>query len=321
MSEKRAPLLHVLERAVEMGQQTQNDKRSGQMNMFGGGAQVSRPAAIADTLPDVDELPSADLLKFEKELLGFYITSHPLTEHQMAMEQYSTATTREAMNLGEGVEVTIGGMINRVKKSVTRTGRSAGMQMANITLEDLEGQIDCTIWAEQFADLVKRFPDLVSLENIVFVRGKIDRRRETPCIIVNDMLPVTESIPRLTTAIAVKLDRLKHSPQTVSQLGPVLKGHGGNLRVYLQVESPQSQKVLLQLNKELSVRPSKRLVEDVEALLGSGSVQLRGDGARRLKRLEQQKLFADAAVVDEAPAMSEEAAMASMDAEIGDEIA
>src|SRR5262249_50648628 len=163
---------------------------------------------------DVDELPSADLLKFEKELLGFYITSHPLTEHQMALEHYSTTSTRDAVNLSEGSEVTIGGMINRVKKTVTKTGRSAGMQMANITLEDLEGQIDCTIWAEQLENLVKRFPDMVAMESIVFVKGKIDKRRETPCLIVNDMLPVSEAVTKLTTAIAVKLDRAKHNADT-----------------------------------------------------------------------------------------------------------
>src|SRR5262249_52646427 len=142
MSEKRAPLLFAVERAVEMGQQHQADKRNGQLNMFGAppaGPNVARQV-VGDALPVVDELPSADLLKFEKELLGFYITSHPLTEHQNSLEQYSTATTRETMHLSEGSEVTIGGMINRVKKSVTKMGRSAGMQMANITLEDLEGQ-------------------------------------------------------------------------------------------------------------------------------------------------------------------------------------
>jgi DNA polymerase-3 subunit alpha len=219
--------------------------------------------------------------------------------------------------MGEGTEVMIGGMINRVKKSVVKNGRSAGMQMANITLEDLEGQIDCTIWAEQLADFVKRYPDMVAMESIVFVRGKIDKRRETPCLIVNDMLPVNEAVAKLTTAVAVKLDRARHSPQTLSELAPVLKAHAGNLRVYLQVETPQAQKVLLQLGKPLSVRPSRRFVEDVEQLLGSGTVQLRGEGARRLKRLEQQKLFAETAVAEEPPATAastEDAAVAAMDA-------
>jgi hypothetical protein len=87
------------------------------------------------------------------------------------------------------------------------------------------------------------------------------------------------------------------------------------LRVYLQVETLAAQKVLLQLNKSLSVRPSKKLIEDVEQLLGAGSVQLRGDGARRLKRLEQKKLFAEEAAVEEPALVSEDAAMASMDAE------
>ena len=99
-------------------------------------------------MPSIDELPSQDLLKFEKDLLGFYITSHPLTEHQADLDRYSTATTREALLLSEGIEVTIGGMISRVKKVITRNGRSAGMPMAIITLEDLEGQIDATAFAE-----------------------------------------------------------------------------------------------------------------------------------------------------------------------------
>src|SRR5262249_1413520 len=115
VSSKRAPLLEVLERAVEMGQQHQHDKRSGQMNMFGGGAaaETTQSAAqvMGDTLPNVPELPSADLLKFEKELLGFYITSHPLTEHQNLMERYTTYSTRESMNCAEGAEVMIGGML------------------------------------------------------------------------------------------------------------------------------------------------------------------------------------------------------------------
>ena len=103
---KRAQLLHVLDRAVEMGQQTQNDKRMGQLSMFGGpapAATATRPAA--DGLPDVEELPRADLLKLEKELLGFYITSHPLTEHQTAIDRFATHSTRQAMACAEGMDV------------------------------------------------------------------------------------------------------------------------------------------------------------------------------------------------------------------------
>src|SRR5205807_2205668 len=146
-------LLAILDRAVEMGQQAQQDKRAGQLNMFSSPAAQSAARPLADALPEVDELPDAELLKFEKELLGFYITSHPLTEHQVAVEHYSTASSKEATTCSEGTEITIGGMINRVKKSVTKNGRSAGMMMAMITLEDLEGQIDGVLFAETLADV------------------------------------------------------------------------------------------------------------------------------------------------------------------------
>jgi DNA polymerase-3 subunit alpha len=201
---------------------------------------------------------------------------------------------------------------------VTKTGRSAGMPMAIITLEDLEGQIDAVIWAEQFADLSKKHPDMIKLEQIVFVRGKIDRRRETPCLVVNDVTPVSEAVRKLTTAIAVKVNRGHGELESVGKLAPLLKQHAGNLRVYLQVETDQAQKVLIQLGKDLSVRPSQKLVDEVEHLLGDGSVQLRGEGARRLKRLEQKKLFAEEAAVAEEPtaAMDEAAVLAAMDAQM-----
>jgi hypothetical protein len=120
----------------------------------------------------------------------------------------------------------------------------------------------------------------------------------------------------------VKLDRSIHTPDTIAHLAPVLKSHAGNLRVYLQVDTDRSRRVLLQLGKELSVRPSVKLVEEVESLLGNGAVQLRGDGSRRLKRIEQQKLFVeDTAGTEGTAAVSgEEPAMPEMDAQTAEDM-
>ena len=313
VSPRRAPLMHALDRAFEMGLQAQQDKRAGQMNFFGA---ADSPLAASQSppppLPDVPEFPGADLLKFEKEYLGFYITSHPLTEHQAAIERYTTATTKECMNLSEGVEVTLGGMINRVKKSVTKTGRSAGQAMAMITIEDLDGQIDGVLFADALADVNKKYPGAVEVESIVFLRGRIDRRRETPSIIVSDVIPVSESISRLTTGVALKLDESRHTADLIPQLQPIFKRNAGNVRVYLQVAT-QTQKVVLQLGKDYCVRPARGLVDDLEQILGSGAVQLIGDGLRRQKRLEQQKLFKEesAAVETGASSSTEDDALAA----------
>jgi DNA polymerase-3 subunit alpha len=295
---KRAQLLAVLERAFEMGQQSQQDKRMGQMNMFGGGG----PAAsrvLADALPDMDELPDAELLKFEKELLGFYISSHPLTEHQVALEHFSTASTREAMNCSEGTEVTIGGMINRLKKSVTKNGRSAGMTMAMITLEDLEGQIDGVLFAETLADVLKKYPDCIGVEKIVFLRGKVDRRRETPSIVVNEAIPVEEAISRLTTSLGLRLDPGRHSGEIAGQLDPLLRRYKGNTEVYVQISTNPNQRVILRLDRERFVRPSMELKEELAQLLGADCVQFSGAGTRRRKKQAQEALFKEEAAQEE----------------------
>jgi DNA polymerase-3 subunit alpha len=302
---KRAQLLQVLDRAVEMGQQSQLDKRMGQMNMFAGasnGGGATR--VIADALPDMDELPDAELLKFEKELLGFYITSHPLTEHQVALENFSTVSTKEATSCGEGVEVTIGGMISRVKKSVTKNGRSAGMSMAMITLEDLDGQIDGVLFAETLADITKRYPESVSLERIVFLRGKIDRRRETPSLMVNDLIPIEEAIPKLTTSLGLKLDPSRHAPTLTAELDPLLRRHKGNTEVYLQIATTPTTRVVMKLDRDRYVKPSADLRAELTHLLGGDCVQFSGVGTRRKKKQAQQALFKE----DSEEARSPEAA-------------
>jgi DNA polymerase-3 subunit alpha len=316
----RSQLLQVLDGAVEGAQRVQQDKRSGQMSIFGN--TTSSPLAASQInnapLPDVEEFPSAELLKFEKEFLGFYITSHPLTEHQVTLDRYTTATTREALAISEGTEVTIGGMISRVKRVITKNGRSAGMPMAIITLEDLEGQIDGTAFAETYAEIVAKFPNAIANESIVFVRGKVDRKRETPSILINEVLPIADAPAKLTTAVALKLDRTKHSTDMLKELSTLLAKHKGATDLFVQVETPDAKKVILKMRRDLSVRPSRQMADDLDAVLGSGTVQMFGAGQRRLKRLEQQKLFKEEAVAQPdtaAVAMSDEQLADSLDEE------
>ncbi len=299
----RAQLMQVVDQAFETGQQTQADRRNGQMSMFGGGAVAAGPSAAAmmgGTLPDAEEFENAELLKFEKELLGFYITSHPLTDHQVNLERFTTASTKEAQQFPEGTEVMIGGMIARVKKVVTKNGRSAGMQMAILTLEDLDGQIDGTMFAETFAEVTARYPDAVAAERIVFVKGKVDKKRETPSLLINEVIPVTDAIAKLTTAVCVKLDTARHDVAALTDVPGTLAKHKGTVPVYFQV-STATGKAMLQIDKQHSIKPSPALVDDLEHLLGHGSVDLAGAGSKRRKRLEQARLFKDESA-DDTPA-------------------
>jgi DNA polymerase-3 subunit alpha len=286
--------------------------------MFGA-APATGPARTTNVaMPDVEEFKPAELLKFEKDLLGCYITSHPLNEHQSAMDRYTTDTTREALNRSEGSEVTIGGMISRVKKVITKNGRSAGMPMAIITLEDLEGQIDATAFAETYAEICQKYPTAVANESICFVRGKIDRKRETPSILINEVIPIEDAVNRLTTGVILKLDPAKHSADTLAELKPLLQKYKGNSEVYCQVPSTAGL-VSIRLDRSVAVKPSKDMEGDLQMKLGNECVQLLGAGTKRAK-IRQQKLFQaeEAIAVDTPPAMSEDAALAAMDAEMAE---
>ncbi|HMO26000.1 MAG TPA: hypothetical protein PKB10_06995, partial [Tepidisphaeraceae bacterium] len=144
------------------------------------------------------------------------------------------------------------------------------------------GQIDGVVFAETFAEINKKYPGLVEVEQTMFVRGRIDRRRELPSIVVNEIFPVPEAVAKLTQLVIVKLRDPKISPETITELKPHLQKHRGNCECYLQV-SHADKIVLLKLGRNHFVRPSTDLVNDLELLLGSGSVELRGAGGRRSK--------------------------------------
>jgi len=286
----RAQALAALEGAIEMGQQSQQDKRAGQMNMFAAPESTGSSRTANHALPQVEELADAELLKMEKELLGFYITSHPLTEHLSALEHFSTVSTKEAMACAENADVLIGGMINSVKTMITKNGKSAGQKMARITLEDLEGQIDGMLFADTLAKVLKQSPGLVAKEQIVFLRGKVDRLRETPSIVVNDLIPIAEAAAKLTTMVALKLDSTRHAADVTTALDQTLQRHKGQVDVFLQVASG-GRKVTMKLSKDRSLRPTQALADELHTLLGSDCVQFCGQGTRRRKKIVQQPLF------------------------------
>jgi DNA polymerase-3 subunit alpha len=327
---KRAQLMNILERAVEMGQQTQNDKRSGQLSMFGGASNDNGAVALPKVvpgLPDVDEFQPADLLKFEKEFLGFYITSHPLAEHQMAIERYTTASTKEALNLSEGTEVTIGCMLSAVRAKIAKTGRSAGQRWAILAMEDLDGQIEGMCFAETFAAVTQKYPDAIQAERIVFVKGKVDKKRETPTIMVSEVLPIEAAVERLTTAMVLKFDRTRHTGEHVQQARAIVAANKGNMPVYAQTRFVGSLNgngngehvVTLRLGNDFAVRLSQTLVEDLRTKLGNEAVDLVGAGSKRKKRLEQQRLFKEEQLEEAeaapAAAANDELVAAAMDGE------
>src|SRR6476659_7306560 len=98
-------------------------------------------------------------------------------------------------------------------------------------------------FAESFADIAARYPGVLSAEKIVFMRGKVDKRRETPCLMVNDVIPIESAIEKLTTSIGVKLDPAKHKSESLLELRKLLLKHAGKKELFVQVPVADGSKV------------------------------------------------------------------------------
>jgi DNA polymerase III subunit alpha len=184
-------------------------------------------------------------------------------------------------------------MINRLKRTVTKTGRSAGQPMCIVTLEDLEGQIEATIFSEALAQITEKYPKAIGAEQIVFLRGKIDKRRETPGVIVNDVFPIADAMPRLTRSVRVQIDQIEGAAALLNQLKPILTKHKGNCQTALTVPAAGSKRATINLDPlAWSVRATAAMKEELEyALNGHGRVEFEGAGTLRSRRTSQPPLF------------------------------
>ena len=110
------------------------------MSLFGGGGD-SGPKPPEPKVPPL-QWTEAEMLAHEKAALGFYVTSHPLSSHEEILRKYSTARTVDLRRYQDGQEVTLGGMISKMRTVVTKQGRNAGSKMAIVTVEDLSGPVE-----------------------------------------------------------------------------------------------------------------------------------------------------------------------------------
>lgn len=220
--ERRSAMIEALDGAVQAGQQAAFDRDSGQLNFFETFAETLEESGKANavaSLPDLPPWTHGQQLQEEKAVLGFYLSSHPLNQHQAAVQQFSTHTIAEARELAAGVEVILGVMISRVRTTFTRKSKE---KMAMLTAEDASGSIDAVLFPRTYAIAAP----CLEPDQIVFLRGKVDRRREDPNIVVDQVIPVQQAATQLTQQVKIVLrgDDLPRLDNRLGYLHELLRG-------------------------------------------------------------------------------------------------
>jgi DNA polymerase III subunit alpha len=299
----RGAMMAALEEAIELGQSQAAARKSGQMSLLdaiGGGA----AAAPKPRFPDVEPWSEATLLAGEKESLGFYVSSHPLVRYGRELAALSWPTGTDLAKLGElasGTPVTVGCLIASIRHMVTKSGRSAGKQMAMLGIEDLTGKSGAVAFAETY----EQIGGLLQDQAIVFLCGTVDRSRERPSVIIRDVVPLEASLGKLTGSLLLRVNGAacaaaggstdfgepqgraasasppsgpENAPQgtasepanALSRLAPILARHKGACPVYVQLR-PSSRpgvRATIRLDKQWHVAPSRALIDELEAALG-----------------------------------------------------
>ncbi len=265
----RAQMMAGLEKAMEFGASLQADKQKGQMSFFGQMTEESDYSQDHKSLPDVAPWPELQMLSYEKQVLGFYVTSNPLSHHAETINIYSTHNSSQLADAPQDRQIVIGGMITKIRYNITKTGRNAGAKMAVFALEDLQGQVDVVM----FPDVLNTFNNVLVADTVVFVKGKLDYRRERPNILAVELITLDQVREKLAAKVRIRLDARDVTKEKVAMIKSLCRHHKGRSPVYVAIRTDKG-KVYAAADKELSVNPDLDFCRKMRQLVGEENFQL-----------------------------------------------
>jgi len=260
----RAQMLVSLDTILEFTSKTQKEKAKGQMSFFDAGFAQNGFKDTVNNLPSVKEWPEPQLLAFEKEMLGFYVTGHPLARYAHELKRFTSSSTANLYQYDDGREIKIVGLIAKIKQTVTRAKQE---KMAILKLEDLEGVVEVLVFPAAFQKSAR----YIQPNTVVLVKGRLNRREDTPKIIANDLFPMDE-VYKLITSVNINLSGIREN--LFETLKELLIQNPGRIPIYLHLDTPAKSRVHLVVGEGLYVLPSEKLMQDIESLLGEDRVSL-----------------------------------------------
>ncbi len=262
----RSKMAAVLDKAMGEGGKRARDRQAGQTSMFemagGGPAEESY-----DEYPEIPEWNEGELLSYEKETLGYYITGHPLARYEVEARRYAQNNTAELAELPDGREVTVVGVIRSKSEKTTKKGD----RMAILNFEDLQGTVEVVV----FPDLYKNSQQYLSGGDVpLLITGNINREEKGVKVKSTKITSLAEVRERMTARVDIRIPATGASPEDLRQLREVMQRHKGACPVYLKIIIPRRGNILLSVKagNGHGVSPTDALIYDVEALLGSGTV-------------------------------------------------
>ena len=265
----RHQMIVGLEQAMQSGATLQSDQAKGQMNFFGQLAGDDDYQQDHERLPNVPPWSETQMLTYEKKVLGIYVTSNPLSQHAEVMDVYSQCNTSQLIGMVQDREIVIGGMITKIRTNVIKNGRKAGHKMAVFTLEDLQGTVDVVV----FPGELTAFGHLLEADKVIFVKGKVDQKRERPNILTDELIGLDEVRDKLAARVAIKLEAREITEDRIMEIRNLCEHHRGKSSLLVAIHTGQG-KVYANADQRLNINPSVDFCKQMKKLVGEENVVL-----------------------------------------------
>jgi DNA polymerase-3 subunit alpha len=259
----RAQLFEAIDSALGFGQARQASRQNGnQASLFGEDAE--KVGVVEPELPTVKKWDKATTLRYEKDLLGFFVSGHPLESYRTILSTVATCTTETIDELPDGSGAVIGGIITRIKVNIDKKSK----RMAFATLEDFAGSTELII----FSDLFEKRRDVIQAESMVMVSGRISKREdEKPKIIVEKVDSLDAVAEGGELILKLFLDGPNFNGGRLDGIEDILGDFPGSAEVILVLNTGE-ERIVVQTNKlKASAKPG--LTRRLSELLGSDRVR------------------------------------------------
>ena len=261
----RAQLMAVVEGAMEAGQRAQRARESGQEGLFGD-AFGEEQGHEERALPPLPDIPPREKLLGEKEMLGFYVTGHPLDQHEEKVRELATHSTANLEGLEKGVEVALCGVITTVQRKRNREGKP----WASMLVEDRLGAIECLLFTTNY----DRLASMLAEDQAVMIRGLVlPEENAAPKLSVQDIVPLDVARVPLPSLISIRVWLGRNGGvDRAGSLSDLFQRKPGDTQVRLRLESPRDFTVILDVPTK--VRPDREFRSEIERLCGSEAIEV-----------------------------------------------
>ena len=259
---RRSQMMACVEDALEYGQRIQREANDPQMGLFSLGEE--RPAINVPELPNIQEWDDKQLLAYEKESLGFYVSGHPLGRYEQVLDKFTNSNAVSIKELNDGQGVRIGGIVGSTKTIKTKRGDL----MAFVSIEDLHGSVEVVVFSSVFPAV----SGLLFEDNPLLIQGRVQKDEQAVKVIADTIIEMERAEETWTASIHFHLNVNRTDRQLLLQLRETLRQHPGSCRGFLHLRDPGGAETIVALPETDGVQAGEMLTREVNGLLGYKAV-------------------------------------------------